>query len=269
MFRARLLALSHRTLSRVPSPAARFHPSQRFQSHGYAKAADNKNHRIATQYSEDEPLPSRSWATYAVPTVLLAFVGAGMFIHYNDERRAILKGSERSTGSEKCNCDRPVIGGPFKLFDTENHLMTEADLRGNWTLMYFGYTSSPDVGPAEVHKMAKATHILESEHNIKIKPVFITLDPQRDSAVHLKAYLKEFDPSIIGLTGPVSAVRQMAQEYRVYFRKIEEGDPDYLIETSHTMYLLDPKMEIVKCFGVEYDARQMSDGIKKEVIASK
>lgn len=56
--------------------------------------------------------------------------------------------------------NKPAIGGPFQLYDTENHLVTDCDLRGNWTLMYFGYTSSPDVGPEEVQKMAKAISLL-------------------------------------------------------------------------------------------------------------
>lgn len=69
-------------------------------------------------------------------------------------------GSEQSTGNGRNNNNRPAIGGPFKLFDTENHSVTESSFRGNWILMYFGYTSSPDVGPAEVKKMAEVMKIL-------------------------------------------------------------------------------------------------------------
>lgn len=131
--------------------------------------------------------------------------------------------------------------------------------------MYFGYTSSPDVGPAEVDKMAKAINILESQHNLKIKPVYITIDPQRDSSDQLQAYLKEFDSRIIGLTGPSSAVRQIAQEYRVFFKKVDEEGQDYLVDCSHNMYLLDPNMDTLKWFGTEYDASQLADGILFEV----
>lgn len=265
MLRA-LRNLARASSSTAPRRGLRFSPFQRFQSRGYAKATDYKDRMLPRQYSEDdESLHSRSWTTYVIPTVLLAISGAVMYIHHNDEKRAILKGSEQSTGSERSNSNRPMIGGPFKLFDTENHLVTESDLRGNWTLMYFGYTSSPDVGPDEVQKMAKVINILVSEHNLKIRPIFITIDPQRDSTAQLRAYLKEFDPRIIGLTGPIPAIRQIAQEYRVYFKKVEEEGQDYMVECSHNMYLLDPNMDIVKCFGVEYDAWQLSDGIMKEV----
>ncbi|KAF5199565.1 Sco1-like protein, partial [Thalictrum thalictroides] len=74
-----------------------------------------------------------------------------------------------------------------------------------------------------------------------------------------------FDQRIIGLTGPISAIRQIAHEYRVYFKKVEEDGNDYLIDSSHKMYLLDSKMEIIRCFGVEYNAEQLSKVILTEM----
>ncbi|KAF8404578.1 hypothetical protein HHK36_009465 [Tetracentron sinense] len=176
-----------------------------------------------------------------------------------------MKGFCQGTGDEGNTVKGPTIGGPFTLIDTEHRLVTERNLRGNWVLLYFGYTSSPDVGPEEVQKMAKAIDILESKQNLKVIPVFVTIDPQRDSPSQLRAYLKEFDPRIGGLTGPITAIRQMAQEYRVYFKKVEEDGDDYLIDSSHKMYLMDPNMEIVRCFGLEYDTEQLSEAILNEV----
>ncbi|GJN34149.1 hypothetical protein PR202_gb22792 [Eleusine coracana subsp. coracana] len=166
---------------------------------------------------------------------------------------------------KRCTTNRPAIGGPFKLYDTENNEVTESKLRGNWTLMYFGYTSCPDVGPRQVQKIADVVKVLESKYGIKIKPLFVTIDPQRDSSAQLKAYLSEFDPRIVGLTGPISAVRQIAQEYRVFFKKIEEVGQDYLVESSHNMYLLDPCLETVRCFGTEYEASDIAEAVTKEV----
>ncbi|KAK3043002.1 hypothetical protein RJ639_000979 [Escallonia herrerae] len=105
----------------------------------------------------------------------------------------------------------------------------------------------------------------ESEQKLKVLPVFVTIDPQRDNPSQLRAYLKEFDSRIVGLTGPVAAVRQMAQEYRVFFKKVEEDGDDYLVESSHNMYLMNPKMEIVRCFGVEYNAAELSEEMLKEL----
>ncbi|XP_038881278.1 protein SCO1 homolog 2, mitochondrial [Benincasa hispida] len=201
---------------------------------------------------------SPSWATYIIPAAVMGFVGLAAFVHYNDERRAVLKGQ----GNTSVNVVKgPVIGGPFSLIDTEKRIVTEKDLRGNWTLLYFGYTSSPDVVPEQLQIISKAIDILESRHNLKVLPVFATIDPQRDNPSHLRAYLKEFDPRIIGLTGPVAAVRQMAQEYRVYFKKIEEEGNDYLIDSSHKMYLLSPNLEVLRCFGIEYNAEDLPQAI--------
>ncbi|CAA0841821.1 Protein SCO1 homolog 2- mitochondrial [Striga hermonthica] len=105
----------------------------------------------------------------------------------------------------------------------------------------------------------------ESKQNIKVLPIYVTIDPQRDNPSHLRAYIKEFNSRIIGLTGPVSAVRQMAQEYRVYFRKVDEEGDDYLVESSHNMYLMNPNMEVTRSFGVEYNAEELADAITKEV----
>ncbi|KAF8406000.1 hypothetical protein HHK36_008080 [Tetracentron sinense] len=174
-------------------------------------------------------------------------------------------GSGQGTEHQGNTVKGPTIGGSFTLIDTEHRMVTEHNLRGNWILLYFGYTSSPDVGPEEVQKMAKAIDILESKHNRKVMPIFVTIDPQRDSPSQLQAYLKEFDPRIVGLTGSIAAVRKIAQEYRVYFKKVEEDGDDYLVESSHNMYLMEPNLEIVRCFGVEYDAEQLSKEILNEV----
>ncbi|KAL5703958.1 hypothetical protein ACHQM5_022446 [Ranunculus cassubicifolius] len=210
-----------------------------------------------------EEVKSKSWLKYILVAPLLCVVGGGILIHRNDEKRAVLKG--QGNECRKSNIYGPRYGGPFSLFDTEQRRVTERDLMGNWVLLYFGYTSSPDVGPEEVQKMAKVLKILDSKENVRIVPLFVTLDPQRDSPAQLRAYLKEFDPRIVGLTGPGNSVRQMAQEYRVFFKKIEEDGNDYLIDSSHRMYLLEPNHEIVRCFGVEYDAEKLSEEIATEI----
>ncbi|XP_020521330.1 protein SCO1 homolog 2, mitochondrial isoform X4 [Amborella trichopoda] len=163
----------------------------------------------------------------------------------------------QGAGGAAKTISRPAVGGPFKLVNTNNQIVTDRDFRGNWTLLYFGYTSSPDVDPMEIQKMVRAIDVLEKEHNMKVNLVFITLDPERDSPWHLRAYLKEFDPKIVGLTGPIDAIRQVAHEYRVFFKRVGEDNQDYLVESSHNLYLMDPNMEPVKLFGVEYDAEQL------------
>ncbi|XP_048335857.2 protein SCO1 homolog 2, mitochondrial isoform X3 [Ziziphus jujuba] len=219
-------------------------PSKRIQFHNYCKSSKKPNGRLGNDpvmAIETQTTP-RSWGTYAIPAgAILGFVGLATFIHYNDERRVTLKG--QGTSSSGNIVMGPIIGGPFTLVDTENWVVTEKNLLGNWVLLCFGYTSSPDVGPEQLQIMAKALEKL----------------------AQLRAYLKEFDPRILGLTGAVSAVRQMAQEYRVYFKKVEEEGDDYLVESSHMMYLMNPNMELARCFGVEYNADELSEAILKEL----
>ncbi|XP_022132448.1 protein SCO1 homolog 2, mitochondrial [Momordica charantia] len=238
----------------------RFHPSNSVRSCKYSKSSKYNKEipEVHPLISIDEQA-SRSRATYVIPAAVMSFVGLAALVHYNDERRAVLKGQGNSSDGNLVR--GPIIGGPFTLTDTENRVVTEQNLRGNWSLLYFGYTSSPDVVPEQLQIMSKAIDILESRHNLKVLPVFVTIDPQRDNPSHLRAYLKEFDPRIVGLAGPVAAVRQMAQEYRVYFKKVEEEGGDYLIESSHKMYLLSPNLEVMRCCGIEYNAEELSQAI--------
>ncbi|KAB2094422.1 hypothetical protein ES319_A02G157200v1 [Gossypium barbadense] len=243
----------------------RFGSSKRIQSCGYTKSAKNNYYKKPTGHPvvNVETQASRSSGAYFIPPILLGFGGLLAFLHYNDERRAVKIGKDSYTGSDTAVA--PIIGGPFTLVNSENQIVNEQDFLGNWVLLYFGYTSSPDIGPDQVRIMAKVIDTLEAKKNLKVLPVFVTIDPQRDTPAQLRAYLKEFDPRIVGLGGPVSAVRQMAQEYRVYFKKVEEEGDDYLVESSHSMYLIDPKMKVVRCFGVEYNAEQLSKEILKEL----
>ncbi|CAD6219552.1 unnamed protein product [Miscanthus lutarioriparius] len=251
----------------LPPPwRLRILPVRTYRPRGYSSGGSSKYDRPMRQFSEQNESTARPLIYYVAPA-LLAFAGIATFVHYNDERRAVplAKGPGQTSVPKRCNTNRPAIGGPFKLYDTEKIEVTESKLRGNWTLMYFGYTSCPDVDPAEVQKMADVVKLLESKYGIKITPLFITIDPQRDSPAQLKAYLSEFDPRIVGLTGPISAVRQIAQEYRVFFKRVEEVGQDYLVESSHNMYLLDPYLETVRCFGTEYEASDLAEAITTEV----
>ncbi|TXG60694.1 hypothetical protein EZV62_015267 [Acer yangbiense] len=291
-------AAKHR-LKPPSSVLQRFDPSKRIQACSYMKSSRQSYGKPGgSPVMNVETKTPRSWSTYAIPAVLLGFVGLATLIHYNDERRAVPKGQ-----GQNCGCDKvqgPIIGGPFTLVDTENRPVTERNFLGNWVLLYFGYTSSPDIGPEQVQIMAKAIDTLESKQNIKILPVFVTIDPQRDTPAQLRAYLQgpdalttcfvsynvsdvlyfhiamltcschvfrlsivEFDSRIVGLTGCIGALRKMAQDFRVYFKKVEEEGGDYLIESSHNMYLINPSMEVSRCFGVEYTAEELAEEIRK------
>ncbi|KAK9678624.1 hypothetical protein RND81_11G223800 [Saponaria officinalis] len=272
MYKSAFQSLSLLRTSQSPNFAQRLGPSKRCQFRGYSRSAGHRNEGAKgqeliseTRSTSSSSSSSSSFLTFGIPAALLGAVGLACFVRYNDERRSIKKGEGGKQGIAK---NGPKIGGPFTLINTKHQTVTEKDLIGNWVLLYFGYTSSPDVGPAELQKLAKAIDILESQQNIRVLPIFVTLDPQRDNPSHLEAYLREFDSRIVGLTGPVSSIRQIAQEYRVFFKRVEEDENDYLVETSHTMYFINPNMEIVRCFGTEYGAEELSEAIVKELKGS-
>ncbi|XP_048233104.1 protein SCO1 homolog 2, mitochondrial isoform X2 [Ricinus communis] len=211
----------------------RFGPSRRIQSHSYNKSTGptyGKRAPLVTVATQAPRLRLGAWS-WTIPIAM--FAGFASLVYYNDQRRGF-----QNVGGNKCGVDDKGIGGPFTLIDSDNRVVTEQEFLGNWYLFYFGYTFSPDVGPEQVQVMAKAIDILEKKKNHKVFPVFVTIDPQRDTPSHLRAYLKEFDSRIVGLTGPVGAVRQMAQEYRVFFRKVEEEGDDYLVECSNYMHCI-------------------------------
>lgn len=245
----------------------RFGRSRQIHSRSFVKSSEKGNPKVESRRPviEAQEQASRSGSTYLIPAALLGIGGFVSFLHYNDERRSIAKGS----GLGNCGCNNsvtgPIIGGPFSLVNTQNQIITEKDFQGKWVLLYFGYTSSPDVGPEQVQLMSKAVDALESKENLGVLPVCVTIDPHRDTPAQLRTYLKEFDSRILGLTGPDNAVRQMAQEYRVFFKRVEEEGGDYLVESSHNMYLLNPKMEVVRCYGTEYTAEQLAKDISKEI----
>ncbi|XP_057850246.2 protein SCO1 homolog 2, mitochondrial [Cryptomeria japonica] len=232
----------------------------------YTTSSDSKKNGPEVRVSLVENRSRRSariWRLGIVPSALLVLISVGLLLRYNDERRAIPKASQGH--SINMEVSKPTIGGRFKLINYEENPVTDSDFCGNWTLIYFGYTSSPDIDPDEVQKMAKVVEILETKENMRINAVFLTIDPFRDTPSHLRAYLREFHPRIMGLTGPENVLRQVAQEFRVFFKKTDVEGPDYLIDCSHDMYLMNPNMGFARVFGLEYNAEQLAYAITSEV----
>ncbi|XP_020587653.1 protein SCO1 homolog 1, mitochondrial [Phalaenopsis equestris] len=199
--------------------------------------------------------------------VLLIMTGGGLIFFYDREKKRHIEGLKAATSSVKQgpSVGTPAIGGPFKLVNDNGKFVTEKDFLGKWTLLYFGFTHCPDICPDELQKMAAAIEKIKKKSGLVIVPVFISVDPERDSVEQVHDYVKEFHPDLIGLTGTPSEVRQVARAYRVYYMKTEEEGSDYLVDHSIVMYLMDPNMEFVKFYGKNYDVDSLADGIIKEI----
>src|SRR3989338_2471400 len=142
-----------------------------------------------------------------------------------------------------------VFGGPFSLVDTDGRPVTSAAFHGRFVLLYFGFTFCPDICPGELYKMERIRNRLANLHGFSkddIVPVFVTVDPWRDSVAKVKTYLADFHEDFVGLTGTPDQVRDMARRFRVYSENTTQkavvyGDEDdYLVDHSVFKYLLLP-----------------------------
>ncbi len=134
--------------------------------------------------------------------------------------------------------------GRFQLLDQTGRKVTNEDFLGRFMLVFFGYTYCPDVCPTDLQVLARALDLVGPAGD-KVQPIFITIDPERDSPEVLRDYVRHFHPRLLGLTGSPAAVRRAANLYRVQFRKVfgpdhEDGKPDYLIDHSAASYLIGP-----------------------------
>jgi cytochrome oxidase Cu insertion factor (SCO1/SenC/PrrC family) len=155
--------------------------------------------------------------------------------------------------------NREPIGGPFALIDQNGTRRTDADFRGKLMLVYFGFTYCPDVCPTDLQQMALAVDRL-GEAGDMVQPVFITVDPKRDTPEHLREYMPLFHPRFVGLTGEADAIRQAAHAYRVYFKKIElEDRSDYTVDHSAFIYLMGRRGEYLGFFPPGTSAERLAE----------
>ncbi len=168
-------------------------------------------------------------------------------------------------GNRKADTDQPVIGGAFELVDQNGKPFTEKDLKGKYSLIYFGYTYCPDVCPTELQTMTQALEMLGPMAS-RIRPVMISVDPERDTPEVLKEYLSNFYPGFVGLTGTPEQVRKAGQAYRVFYRKTDEKSAsEYLMDHSSIVYLMDPEGRYLKHFAYGTSPEKMAEGIRKAI----
>ena len=140
------------------------------------------------------------------------------------------------------------LGGPFRLIDHRGRTVSEADFLGSYLLVYFGYGFCPDVCPTELMNIGVAMDELGADAD-RVIPIFITVDPARDTVAFLKDYVAAFDSRMVGLTGDAESIAQVAKAYRVYYAKAEiEDGAEYLMDHSSYVYLMGPDGKFVTMF---------------------
>ncbi len=153
-----------------------------------------------------------------------------------------------------------TIGGPFTLVDQTGTTVTDADVITQPSIVYFGYTFCPDVCPLDTARNAQAVELLE-ERGIIATPIFISVDPARDTPEVLAGYSENFHERMIGLTGTDEQVAAASRAYKTYYR-IQDGDPDYyLVDHSTFSYLVLPEIGFVEFFRRDTTAEEMADTV--------
>jgi len=161
------------------------------------------------------------------------------------------------------------IGGPFALIDQDGRRVTDRSLAGRYRLIYFGYTYCPDVCPTGLQNLAKGLKAFEAAdpaRAARIQPIFITIDPARDTPAVLKTYVSAFHPRLIGLTGSEAAIAEVAKRYAVFYqRKQEAGASGYLMDHSSQAMLFGPAGEPIALVPQDRPAAEVAETLAQWV----
>lgn len=153
-------------------------------------------------------------------------------------------GNEQAAGNAQGPLAGARIGGPFTLTNQDGQRVTDKDFAGKYRIVYFGYSYCPDVCPVDLQLLMQGLRLFERQDAAaaaKVQPIFITVDPARDTPEVLKTYVAAFHPRLVGLTGSEQEIAAAAKAYAVYYRKAENaGASEYLMDHSRQTYLMGP-----------------------------
>ncbi|KAL9828064.1 Protein SCO1 1 [Arabidopsis thaliana] len=235
--------------------------SEKNEKSGGSESSDGgSDHKTSVLLEKTFPV---SWMSF----FLLFATGAGLVYYYDTQKKRHIEDINKNSIAVKegPSAGKAAIGGPFSLIRDDGKRVTEKNLMGKWTILYFGFTHCPDICPDELIKLAAAIDKIKENSGVDVVPVFISVDPERDTVQQVHEYVKEFHPKLIGLTGSPEEIKSVARSYRVYYMKTEEEDSDYLVDHSIVMYLMSPEMNFVKFYGKNHDVDSLTDGVVKEI----
>ncbi|WP_262692210.1 SCO family protein [Kordiimonas aestuarii] len=146
------------------------------------------------------------------------------------------------------------LGGDFTLTSNTGEKVSNRDFRGRYMLIYFGYSFCPDVCPLELAKMTLGLNELEKEgyNTTPLQPIFISIDPERDTVSALDDYVQDFHPRLVALTGTLEEIQDVAKKYRVYFKKRkQDGVEGYLMDHQSFIFVMGPDGDYVRLFSAK------------------
>lgn len=185
--------------------------------------------------------------------IVMAFVGFKMFM------------APATTSSTTTTATSGGPGGPFALTTHSGKTVTDKDFLGKYMMVYFGYSYCPDVCPLELQKLTTALLDLEKEgfDTSPVQPLFISIDPARDTPEALQDYVPLFHPSLIGLTGSEDAVKAAANEYKVYYARRESDDVnEYLMDHLSVIFFMDQSGNYKQLFTAKHKPADIANALK-------
>jgi len=155
-----------------------------------------------------------------------------------------------------------AIGGPFKLIDQDGKPITDQDFKGRPLLVFFGYTHCPDICPTTLFEMSEVLRALGKDAD-RVSALFITVDPERDTAAAMKDYLSSFDPHLRGATGDRAEIDAAEKAYRVYTKKVPLKDGDYSMDHTALVYLMDKQGRFVAPFKLDRKPEEAAADLRR------
>ncbi|MFL6810004.1 MAG: SCO family protein [Bradyrhizobium canariense] len=155
-----------------------------------------------------------------------------------------------------------AIGGPFQLTDQNGKAVTDKNLKGKPTLIFFGYTHCPDVCPTSLFEISEVLRAMGKDAD-KVNAVFISVDPERDTPTTMKEYLSSFDPHLEGLSGDPAETAKVITSYRVYAKKVPTKDGDYTMDHTALIYLMDRDGRFVSPFNLKRTPEEAAVELKR------
>lgn len=171
--------------------------------------------------------------------------------------------------TEKPPLEGAAIGGDFTLTGKDGRPVRWSDFAGKYRVVYFGYTFCPDVCPLDLQNIAQGLRLFGKDHAdlaANVVPVFITIDPERDTAEVVGKYAANFGPTVVGLTGTPAQIADVAKKWAVFYQKRDDGKPEaYLMDHSRAAYLMGPKGDAIALLPAEQDAKAVAAELAKWV----
>ncbi|QOZ23026.1 MULTISPECIES: SCO family protein [Bradyrhizobium] len=155
-----------------------------------------------------------------------------------------------------------AIGGPFQLTDQVGKPVTDNDLKGKPTLIFFGFTHCPDVCPTSLFEISEVLKAMGKDAD-RVNAYFVSVDPERDTQAAMKEYLSSFDPHLRGLTGDPAAIAKVLSAYRVYAKKVPLKDGDYTMDHTALIYLMDRDGRFVSPFNLKRTPEAAATDLKR------